>query len=336
MHANYETINLTGLTPLYPECESLMQKLADRFCLALTKFSSRHVIWWEIIRNGINVLLVGVLAVLSYPFGDGHQPSWHESLKGIFESSGKFLLLCASLPTINFMLDLAVKRGLILIQPEDRGGLVITTIFSAINEFVGQKLKRFGECARRIESTKSKPKRAEVFDEITQPAAQIEQIITQIYLVVRNLTGDSTLKVVLVELPTGKELSTGATVVGYLPGDKPPSHDLTGNNWKESFFYAVACGKRSRHIADICKHMKSKRERLFFPSSADNDDNGSIIGFPINNPFLGRNTHVLTIRSDSPNVVGEAFRKSFEKYLSYFFTRIHVEYNLKIIKDAAI
>lgn len=312
-------------------------KIFDTPSSLLFSFSAKHPVWWEIIRFCITALPLAVFALLSYSFEEP-RPGWHEAVKHWFQSHSYILLLVAVLPPIFALaFDLGIKRGVTMDRSRDIGSANVVTVLSAINQFVGQKLQRFGECARRIRSSTPKPTKAEIFEEITQPDYQIQQIVTQLYFVVRKLTNDDTIKVVLVELGSDDGPRENSYAC-YLPGDRTPSLDLIGSKWNQSFFNLVASGDHPRLIANIHQHLHSKRQqkqKKFFPASSENTDEGSIIGFPVLNPFLQRNTHVLTFRSDIPDVLSEDFKRTHRKYLEFFFTRIHLEYNLKFIKNAA-
>ncbi len=311
-------------------------KAFDRLSSALFSFAARRQFWWEVIRFGTTALPIAVFALLSYSF-EAPKPEWHETVKSWFQVHSYTLLSIAVLPPILALtFDLAIKRGMTLDRSKDIGSANVVTVLSAINQFVGQKLQRFGDFARRIKSSASRPTKAEIFAEITQPDYQIQQIITQLYFVVRKLTNDETIKVVLVELASD-DGAKNHEYACYLPGDRTPSLDLIGAKWNDSFFNLVAKGDHPRLIADIHKHLRKRQSKnqKFFPASSENTDQGSIVGFPIFNPFLQRNTHVLTLRSDTPETLGEDFKRAHRKYLEFFFTRIHLEYNLKFIKNAA-
>ncbi len=310
-------------------------KWLDRLCQNVGIWSRLNPIKWETLRFGLIVGPLTLLALANYHF-DNAQPEWHKGLKSWFDGSLIVLGSIVVLPgLITLLTDIAIKRADKISRTLDIGSASVTTVLTAINHFVGEKMKRFGECAKKTEVRTASFTKAQVFAEITQPEEQIKEIVKQLYFVVRRLTNDDSLKIVLVEL------AKGATPVYsyYLPGDQHPSLGLLSEkNWHQSFFAEVSRGTKARVIADIGKHVRSKRaasKKYFFPSSSDRDDEGSIIGFPIINPILQRTTHVLTLRSDNPGHLGDEFKTTYRKYVEFFFTRIHLEYSLKIIKDAA-
>lgn len=311
-----------------------MREKIDTFCRGLTVLTQKHPYWTELTRFALYALPVTVLGILSYPFDTASRPWWHEVLKQWLEKRGWVVWTACGVPLFQFLTDIALRRGRELMKDHETGGAHAITILSAINEFVGQKSQRFGAYAKRVFSAETKPSRGEIFAAITHPEEQIIAIITQIYFAVRKLTNDDTLKVVLVELPLPKQNRTPSYACS-LPSDKPPSLALLDEHWQKSFFRAVAEGDGPRVISDISKHVRKGGEKIFHPSSSENNDKGSIIGFPLKNRFLQKNTHVVSLRSDYPNRLGTRFKNSYQKYLEFFFTRIHLEYNLKLIKDAA-
>lgn len=234
--------------------------------------------------------------------------------------------------------SLAIRRVLFLEQETlESDGPLVMSVLTSINKFVAEKFKRFGTCAARFESPSSSAvTKSKIFEEITQPDEQISEIVSQLHVALQFWTQDETLKVVLVELPSpivGEDFPIYACCS---PIEQPPTRSLLHELWSDSFFHAVASGTRPRIISDIGKLLASRtRDQTFVATTDDKEYVGSIIGFPLHNPFLERITHVMTVRSLNPKNLSEDFKKRYSKYIEFFFTRIHLEYNLKIIKHAS-
>jgi hypothetical protein len=308
----------------------------NRLCRWLSSQSENHPIWWELIRGVLSIVPTGILGLIAFRFEENKIPWVVQEVRHFLQDSPVVLASIIFVPSlINLGLSLALRRALSL-EKGRLDGPELMTVLTSINKFVAQKLRRFGTLAADLERKPLEERRkADIFEAITQPQAQILEILVQIHLVLQVLTKDESLKVVLVELNCDPRLEPRYECCS--PVDKPPASALLKDLWKKSFFSEVAKADSPKTISDLKKEMKksAKTRQAFAPTRNDKEYEGSIIGYPLYNPFLERVTHVLTIRSADTDRMNNKFDRKYSKCLEFFFTRIHLEHSLKLIKYAS-
>lgn len=293
---------------------------------------------WSAIRGVVAAVPVSLLGFIRFKF-EGQDPSTHKLLSDFFKSPASIGLLIVSPFLISIVCDIYEWSGVWLRDRQKNyvPALALTKTLAALNNVVGRKLNRFGEVAKRINGGSSSV--AEVFEEITKPELQIEELTEQLWTLLTSLTGNPHLKVVLASVENGKLVG----YAGFSPKSKRPKNELLDS--KDSFFAYVARAGSFQVIDNIEEYIK-KRERLKmrerskrFPTCFERitgaDNSGSICGFPIFHSYLNEVCYVLTIMSDVAGEITNDFKRSYLPVLEHFFDRILLEHSLKTIKKNA-
>jgi hypothetical protein len=258
------------------------------------------------------------------------EPSWVHTTKDFFNVHWLVFLLCFCLPTLlGILLSLWEQFAYYLKEKSSFESTELTAILRSLDEIVSYKLDRFAKCAKAIID---KPrKREEIFDEITQPDKQIEQIIGQLHNVLRILTKDDSLRIVLVKISQAEPVE----IYQHMPLSSKPSFELVGELRKKTLFYHAAKDKEIKVIPNIKKHLESKSRKQAFYAPSDNESSrqGSIIAFPIQHHGNTSLPYVLTIKSDEEYKIDEGFKKKYSFIVDLFIKRICLEHSLKIIKE---
>ncbi len=164
-------------------------------------------------------------------------------------------------------------------------------LLTAFDRVVSTKAERFYEYRHQDDK--------DVFLAITQPEAQIKELLKQLYLVLRTATEDDDIKLVLARVSDGK-------LSGKLynaPEDAIPSISDSDLNSGTFLSWVLSSGKAT-YITDLKKekahqqkHPKKKKHFLFL--GEDDEERGGIAGFPVKR-LRNRKTpiYVLSIRSE--------------------------------------
>jgi hypothetical protein len=203
------------------------------------------------------------------------------------------------------------------------------TFVKLLNDVVGEKTKRFGEFARKMPAG---TKRAEAFMSITQPDSQIEHLVRNLRQLLVHLTGDHTLRVVLV--PIEKDVPQPNPI--FEPKNAVPPADLFGRDAKRTLFCKCAAARCAIVIPDIAQELGRKgKRRRYVASTISEDSYGSIMCQPLIHPYCNQVLFCLSVKSDHKEIITENFRQKHLFMVDSFAERVLLEASLGMIRKGA-
>jgi hypothetical protein len=246
---------------------------------------------------------------------------------------GPLIFACLAIPGILNPIFLQIdKEATRLKDPDLFSKVMSSSLVSGLNNIVGTKLERFVNFANTMPDGEQK---AVVFEKITQPDAQITEIINGLYFFLREVMDDKSLRIVLVRM----ENKLPVKIVAKVPHGTfiPPS--MLSVDAEKTMFHNCAKKKQTISITDIDKHIKETSsakklsKRLYHPSGNSDSDSGSIVCFPVQCERTGNVEYVISIKSERPNSIDEKFSSVYKLPINSFSQRILVEHTLKSIKE---
>jgi hypothetical protein len=233
------------------------------------------------------------------------------------------IILLAWAPIVQFLCAVVTKRIEVLRESDDLTQEDWISFAESLNEVVGQKTKRFTEYTISDGTTP-----AEVFRTITQPGEQIASLVFHLAGLMRILTGDTSLKMILANIennvPTGWQ--------SYMPLDKYPPMDWLSDNPAGTFFAYCARSGHPVSIANIAEELRKGRRSRYRPGEDPRENKGSIVCFPVKQPFASRVIYVLSIKSDNVDELDDEFIMRYEFIIDSYLKRIVLEANLDRLK----
>jgi len=196
-------------------------------------------------------------------------------------------------------------------------------ILRAIEQVVGRKRNAITPIV--TQTLTGRRSRGEVFTDLAKPREQIGEIISQLYLCIREITRDSTLKVGLVATKSGLPLSDGAI---FQPLTSSPSQAMfEPANAQQTLFYQVASQCKTIVINDLeAFYRKTKGGKRIYLYVNDQIDVGSIQCMPVIEPIGSKVVYAISLLSDTPDLFSEKNQKKIQTITDYFIARIVMEY----------
>jgi len=220
-----------------------------------------------------------------------------------------------------------------VVKQVDARGLNIDSLLmvaAAIDNVVGSKSKRFAAHA----SNHHNLSRDKAFEDITQPTKQIAEItraVCDLFNALRTEKKRSLIRVVLATLDEQGQIN-GLPV--YYPQDEPVRSTIEALNNPASAIRTAARSRRIVIIESIGNEFKKPKEKRKFVDTGNEEDNeGSLICYPV---VYGSGKHVpyvISIHCDVAGYFKEAFRDLYEHTLQRFALRLSLEHSLFIIKE---
>jgi hypothetical protein len=311
------------------------------------EFPIRHLTAFGALRALGAGLPGSVFAFVSYQFPNPAGPigSLYSLLKSFVDTNiWAFLLLLMASGIISFLLSMwkasAEKINTKYVDTID-GAHMLATAFALIAEVVTSKQARFGSYLERIHTTNAPSGPALTFNEITQPAKQIEELIRVARVAVKQLTGISDVRLVLANVDHLGKLSYAA----YAPHDKgePHAEMLEGDSlWTyvvrtKSSLNWPDVRKTALELSDLQVQNKLPPHSPTLKTLKGQKAPASILLLPIRSKFQNNQlSYVLSITSDIPNALNDQTCARIESTIwPPFFERLLLEHCLKEIKNYA-
>jgi hypothetical protein len=282
--------------------------------------------FWVGIKSILITIPAAVIGYVSVDF-KGHAPPGqtlilsylgaHEILFGII------LLLPAVLMVTFDKWENASARSAKDVKPDEDE---FAAILRGIDEVVAVKADAISKFSLKVRSTRGK--RADAFTEIVNPLRQIEQNMIQLYNVLRTLTKDDGIKLVLAQIQDGAP--SGYAI--YMPRDATPPGKMIKDNARKTMFFHAARDGKVKLIPDLEAYLAFTKaaQRIYFPSEAQ-DDKGSIICIPLRHQHWEKVVYCLSIKSEIPNTFTNGSKNRYKRICDYFLKRILIEHTLEMI-----
>jgi hypothetical protein len=221
--------------------------------------------------------------------------------------------------------------GIEIVKKAQSNGLSVDGLLALINSLdivVGNKSKRFNSHVRNLVLLSKET----AFETITNPNAQIEEIVREICSFFNATKSDKKTALIRVTLAIF-ENNKIVNIPIYFPMDEPVKSSVDKLNQPHSAFSTAYKHKKMVLISDVKKELhKPINKRKFAETESEEDNSGSMICYPIkvhdnSVPF------VVSIHCDEAGYFKEEFRDIYEHSLKRFELRLSLEYSLLVMKE---
>lgn len=202
-------------------------------------------------------------------------------------------------------------------------------LMETIEDIVARKYKRFYKAIKNPDLS-----RDQLFDEITQPQIQIEELVRGISHFFNIIRSEPNKHALIRVTMVGVQNNAVSEILLHFPQDEAPRADISVLRNSQSAFSRALQDKRMIIIPDIAKELKKAPNKRRFAESPVMEDNlGSLICYPIRCRCSSEVPYVIAIHCEEPKYFSETFKELYEHTLARFETRINVEHNLFLLKE---
>lgn len=212
-----------------------------------------------------------------------------------------------------------------------------TILLKALDNIVGKKEQRFSRCLQETLQKNNDPAdivcASRVFEEITQPEIQVNEIIMSLHSAFSLLTRNESevggvLKVNLALLENGKIIG----ITFHYPNDHQVRSTVEElNSGKSTIHYAYKDG-RICIIESIMDEAEKPNPRFLITDTSRAMEDGSLICYPIKLAAEGRSM-VVSIFHSRRNFFKKRFTVAYTEALKPFGLRLKLEYSLLTLKE---
>lgn len=226
---------------------------------------------------------------------------------------------------------LLMMLGIEIVKKAQSNGLSVDgllALISSLDRVVGSKGKRFNEHVNKINTLTKES----VFDAITNPNAQIEEIVREICSFFNATQTDKKKALIRVTLAVIRNGRIDKIPI-YFPTDEPIKSSLVKLNAPNSAFLTAFKSKKMVLINDVKKELqKPLNKRKFAETESEEDNSGSMICFPIK-AYDNTIPFVISVHCDEAGYFKDEFRDLYEHSLRRFELRLGIEYSLLTLKE---
>jgi hypothetical protein len=208
-------------------------------------------------------------------------------------------------------------------------------VLHSVDNAAGQKMTRFGTAAERICRAEPDLAAADIFQTITQPAAQRVALVDGIYQIFR-LDAESA------EPGSGDLISVKLAVMRgglferfetWLPGDHAPNSNALQLRRPECAMTVAAQTREGLVIEDIAAELAKFTQRRFTQGAPGSSDQGSLIAFPVVHHPTNAVPYVVAVRSENQRHFKENQMARYRRLLRPFLIRMSIEHSLSLLKE---
>jgi hypothetical protein len=208
-------------------------------------------------------------------------------------------------------------------------------VLHSIDNAAGEKMRRFGDAARRVVAEPALLLPNQIFATITQPLDQRSALIDGIYQIFR-LDAESTepasgdlISVKLARMKGGMFDSFEA----WLPADHAPNSGPAQLCTPECSLSVAAATREPVIIEDIERELSRSGTHQFTAGALGSSATGSLISFPIIHQPTDGVPYVVTVRSEKAMHFRDNWKGRYRALLRPFLTRISSEHSLSLLKE---
>lgn len=206
----------------------------------------------------------------------------------------------------------------------------LLALITSLDETVGTKSRRFNDKLRNINNLTKET----AFESITDPRAQIEEIVRQICSFFNATQTDKKKALIRVTLAIMKNNKIESIPI-WFPMDEAIKSSVSKLNSTNSAFLTAYRSKRILIISDVKKELqKPEGKRKFAETENEEDNSGSMICYPIKAYNSSVIPFVISIHCDEAGYFKDEFRELYEHSLKRFELRLSVEYSLLMMKES--
>lgn len=238
-----------------------------------------------------------------------------------------------------FLMLALYRAGSALAQEQPNGWADTPVILlRTLDNIVGSKEQRFSKHFKLISATAEPSNSSKVFDLITQPGQQLNELIQGIYSTIDFLLRQQehssySLKVNLAAIDNNQCVKS---IHFHYPSNHPVRSSLTALNDPNS---AIRNAVRSRKIVVLdsiqVERLRAK-PRFVVTDDSRAEENGSLICYPVIYEPLNAVVFVISIHVDEPAAFKSKYARSYNELLKPFALRIKLEYALLALKELTI
>ena len=200
-------------------------------------------------------------------------------------------------------------------------------LWKTTDQVVSAKHDRFCSTAKKILKNKGKQSQGEIFAEITKPEQQIALLMERIKDLFEyfDYDNETTFRVRLIQIDNGLPVDW----FYYTPQSEFPTTTL--DELKNSNSALGKCLKTKRIV--ITEDISSAAKRNEYVSN-NNDENGSLICYPVISSVTSSIVYVISVRADTNKYFLSSRREFYTWVFKHFTLRINLEHSLLMIKES--
>ena len=222
----------------------------------------------------------------------------------------------------------------LLIQDLSKNPIEHTTesliaLLEQLSNIVGAKGIRFAGAIKEL----PKDINAEVvFQKITQPEAQLLEIVRAIYEYFKLFCEDrkTGIRVNLAVIGLDSKIQT---IKFHHPAQDVVRSDISQLNHSDSAIICAIKNKKIIVVESIKKEANKNNPRFVVTDQSRADEDGSLICFPIIHPATNKVQFVLSIACAKPRHFAASKLLLYRDILGHFALRINLEYSLLLLKE---
>lgn len=284
------------------------------------------------VRFFIGPLLVGALPILAVTYygssivQDWMQVNAPDTTKFLKDYVIWVIIGVGAYPTILVTVARAVTK---VTQKNGHEIDSLIALLRALDNVVGKKQQELVKVLRRAENLKPE----EAFSVLSQPYIQIMEIVRSISdffnATVRDGRKGSLIRVSLASFKDGKI----EDIPIFFPNDEPVKSSIDDLNSPSSGFMTAFQSRKIVVIQSISKELTKKKATRFKDTGVHQDNEGSLICYPVAINGSKEIPYVLSIHSDEDGFFEEELAHLYELYLQRFAMRLSLEYILIGLKE---
>lgn len=237
-------------------------------------------------------------------------------------------------------LMLALYRAIASFTNEQPNGWVDvpSVLLRTLDNIVGAKEQRFSAHLKSVTEAQNKATSSSVFSFITQPGAQLNELIHGVYTTVDTLLrvqegGKYVLKVNLAAIDQNQSIKE---IYFHYPSNHPVRSSLATLNDPRSAIKNSIRTKKIVVLESIRMESIQSKPRFVVTDDSRADEDGSLICYPVTYDSLNAVVFVISIQIDRPGTFKQKFSQSYTELLKPFALRIKLEYALLALKELTI
>ena len=220
-------------------------------------------------------------------------------------------------------------------KPKDLGEGIndaVLSLFEAIDNVVGVKSNRFAEATKKFQQNARGGNGSVIFQEITQPDLQIQELVHAVYYFWGMLNHDRDINFRVALARMGRKYIE--EFVCFDPQDKPIRGEIRDYQVDECGFSRAKKYKKIIIIPNIAKNLKKNaKHKKYYVVVEGSDKNGSMIVYPIHHHGLNDIVYCLSVYCNRANYFVDDNHESYKNIFEKFSKRIILEHSLKMLKE---
>lgn len=214
----------------------------------------------------------------------------------------------------------------------------LLTLFEVLEKIVAAKAKRFGACAKDLYGEDHSGDVGDTFSTITQPEQQIALLANGLHAFFDAIDKDGVSFKVTIAVIAANGRKGGmpdykpVDWLYFYPDSSPPRTTIEELQSPDSAISRCLAKKKIIIVESFEKEAAKGSDRQFVPRLADEDEEGSLICYPLIHHYTSDIPYVVTVVADKAGYFDSKKKKLYEWIFQHFAVRVCLEHSLVVIK----